>query len=193
MRSRSKLPSLLIPIALLACSDESQPAPQPELPAAAVPAPATDSKYLGLEHELSVAAIAIGAIELPDSLAVESVMFLDNPAYTGAGPHNALTRVVGPRGQMVWLEEMVDRVEGAGSRWRVAGVLELPPIEETQAVVVSKDCRTGSRHDPNIVAITNRAATEGPWYTQIVHAWRANLPTRSFDRIATADLRCPIS
>ena len=194
MRSRNKPHNLVFLLVLFACSDAPEAAQQE----AAQPAPAAapqqaDSKYLGVEHEMSVVAIASGTVELPDSLGVESVMFLDNPAFTGAGPHNALTRVQGPAGHMVWLEEMVNRLEGANSRWRVAGVLNLPSIEETQAVVVSKDCRVGPRHDPNIVAIANRAATDGPWYTQIVHAWRANLPARSFDKVDTADLRCPIA
>jgi hypothetical protein len=190
-----KISAAAVLIVLVACSDAPEPAPASSAEtqsAAPTPEPPA-SKYIGLEHSMSIAAIAMGAIDLPDSLAVESVLFLDNPAFVGAGPHNSLTRVQGRQSSMVWLEEMVRRESDGVTLWRVAGVLDLPAVTEQQAIIVSKDCRAGERPDPNLVAIAQREATPGPWYTNIQQAWRANLATRSFDKVETSGLRCPTS
>src|SRR5687768_17955705 len=104
---------------------------------------------------------------LPAGLELETIMFLNNPGFAGSSPDNAMTRVLGPNGVMVWLEELVRREDSGKTVWRVAGVLNLPPINtDSQVVVLSKHCTVGERNEPNVVAVATPDRATLPWLTR---------------------------
>ena len=189
---RSAIAGSLV-LTLCACSEPAERTADEAAAPAAAPAPSAAaepaSPYIGLEHAVT---ILPPDFPVPEGHELESITYLDNPGFAGSSPNNALSRVRGPNGLMIWLEELVRR-EGANTAvWRVAGVLNVTQIDEaSEALIVSKGCTLNDRPEPNVVAVARVEQPIGQMFSNFRKAWRANLAGRTFDEISTAGLRCP--
>jgi len=90
----------------------------------------------------------------------------------------------------LWLQRVQTRDESGNPIWSTLAKLMVPRVRKDEVLVFGhwSTCERGSAADPAIVAIVKN--TEGPRFTVIVRAWRANGPTSKFDEIPTIGIVC---
>ena len=90
----------------------------------------------------------------------------------------------------LWLNRVQRRDESGIPVWSTLAKLTVPQVRKDEVLVFGhwSTCERGSAADPAIVAIVKN--TEGPRFTAIVRAWRANGPTSRFDAIPTVGIVC---
>ena len=98
----------------------------------------------------------------------------------------AVSRMQRPPREMLWLNKRVSAPEARLPRWRVLGVLNLPPLRRGEVVAIGT-CDIASRRYQDAVAVwpTDRGA-EAPARL----AWLANGPARRFEPIEPGRVNC---
>jgi hypothetical protein len=137
---------------------------------------ATATSYVGIRYD-----------SLPAAFTFESGALL--PKTPGAA--NAtfdLDRIKTPRGEMVWLDSIV-QVQGRVRPGRIVRAeLKVPPLAADERLMLGS-CDVAGRIDPRVVAIVVVQA-DSTHFTSIRQAWRGDATSGQFDVIPVTDITC---
>ena len=94
------------------------------------------------------------------------------------------------RSHELWLQRVQKRDQQGNPIWSTVARLAVPRVKVDELLVFGRwsTCERESSTDPAIVAIVKD--TNGPHFTAVVRAWRANGPEARFDAIATVGVVC---
>ncbi len=94
------------------------------------------------------------------------------------------------RSHELWLQRVQTRDQSGNPIWSTLAKLTLPQVRKGELLVFGhwSTCERGSGGDPAIVAIVKD--TDGPRFTTIVRAWRANGPASRFEALSTVGIVC---
>jgi hypothetical protein len=109
---------------------------------------------------------------------------------TADGVEYGFQHVCKGRSHELWLQRVQTRDQHGNPIWSTLAKLALPRVRDGELLVFGhwSTCESDTSPDPAIVAIVK--STEGPRFTTIVHAWRANVQTGRFDAIPTTGIVC---